>query len=47
VDERCVFIVNDIRLADFAVRGATKTNQRKRSWLFPLRGTHPSNGGLA
>jgi len=36
VDERCVFIVHDIRLADFAGRGVPKANQRKRSWLFPL-----------
>jgi len=36
VDERCVFIVHDIRLADFAGRGAPKANQRKRSWFFPL-----------
>src|SRR5271157_1976905 len=31
VDERCVFIVHDIRLVDFAERGAPKANQRKRS----------------
>ncbi|MGO8835914.1 MAG: DUF2179 domain-containing protein [Limisphaerales bacterium] len=36
VDERCVFSVHDIRLADFVDRGAPKANQRKRSWLFPL-----------
>ncbi len=38
VDERCDFIVHDIRLAHFARRGAPKAKQRKRSWLFPLEG---------
>jgi uncharacterized protein YebE (UPF0316 family) len=38
VDERCVFSVHDIRLADFARRGAPRDNPRKRSWLFPLEG---------
>jgi uncharacterized protein YebE (UPF0316 family) len=38
VDERCTFIVHDIRLVDFARRGAPKANQRKRSWLFRLEG---------
>jgi uncharacterized protein YebE (UPF0316 family) len=47
VDERCVSIVHDIRLTDFAMREASKLNKRKRSWLFPLRATHPSKGGLA
>jgi uncharacterized protein YebE (UPF0316 family) len=47
VDERCVFIVHDIRLASFTTRGAAKANQRKRSWLFPLGGTPPSKRGLA
>ena len=37
VDEHCVFIVNDVRLADRAGRGAPKANQRKLSWLLPLR----------
>ena len=36
VDERCVFIVHDIRRADFAGRGGPKANRRKRSWLFSL-----------
>jgi uncharacterized protein YebE (UPF0316 family) len=36
VDERCVFIVHDIRLTDLAGRGDPKANQRKRSWLFPV-----------
>ena len=35
-DERCVFIVHDIRLADFARRGVTGANKRKRFRLFPL-----------
>ena len=47
VDERCVFIVNDIRRADFAKRAAGKINKRKRSWLFALGGAHRSKGGLA
>ena len=38
VDERCDFIVHDIRLAHFARRGAPKAKQRRRSWLFPLEG---------
>ncbi len=29
--EHCVFIVHHTRLADFAMRGATKPNKRKRS----------------
>jgi uncharacterized protein YebE (UPF0316 family) len=41
VDERCAFIVHDIRLADFAKPGALKASQRKRSWLFPLEGLGP------
>jgi len=48
VDERCVFIVSDIRLADIARRGARKANKRKdfRFFrLFPLRVTHPSKAG--
>ncbi len=36
VDERCDFIVHDIRQVDFAESGAAKANQRKRSWFFPL-----------
>src|SRR5215471_7058783 len=47
IDERCVFIINDIRRTDFARRAAGKINKRKLSWLFPLGGTHPSKGGLA
>ena len=41
-DERCVFIVHDIRLADFAMRGAANTSPRKASWLFPFRAANPS-----
>ena len=36
VDERCDFILHDIRQVDFAECGAAKANQRKRSWFFPL-----------
>jgi uncharacterized protein YebE (UPF0316 family) len=38
VDERCDFIVHDIRLAHFAGRGAPSAKRRKRPWLFPLEG---------
>ena len=37
VDERCVVIVNDIRLADRAGRRAPKANQRRLWWLLPLK----------
>lgn len=38
VDERCDFIVHDIRLTDFS-RGEThKSKEGKRSWLFGLEG---------
>ena len=47
VDERCDFIVHDLRPTDFARRGAGGANQRKRSWLVPLVGRQPSKGGLA
>jgi uncharacterized protein YebE (UPF0316 family) len=46
VDESCVFIVHDIRRADFARRATANVNTRKFSWLF-LRGTRRSKGGLA
>jgi hypothetical protein len=45
--ERCVFIVHDIRLADFAMRGAPKANKRMRSWLIPSGVPHPSKRGLS
>jgi len=47
VDERCVFIVHDIRRADVAKRGAPKANQRKRSWLFPLEGLASFKSGIS
>ena len=47
VDERCVFIVHDIRLADFARRGAPKANPRKRSWLFPLEALASFKRGIS
>jgi uncharacterized protein YebE (UPF0316 family) len=47
VDDRCVFIVHDIRLADSAMRGAAKANKCKRSWRFPLGVTHSSKGSLS
>ena len=47
VDERCDFIVHDIRLADFARRGAPKANKRKRSWLFPLEALASFKRGIS
>ena len=44
VDERCVFIVNDIRLTDFARRGAAKASKPALLRLFRLALTHPSKG---
>ena len=44
VDERCDFIVHDIRLADFATCGAAKADERPRFQLFPLGLTQPSKG---
>jgi uncharacterized protein YebE (UPF0316 family) len=47
VDERCDFIVHDIRLAHFARRGAPKAVHRKRSWLFPLEGLASFKRGIS
>lgn len=47
VDERCVFIVNDIRLTDYARRGAAKANKPTLLRLFRLALTHPSKGRLS
>ena len=47
VDERCVFIVHDIRRADVAKRGAPKANQRKRSWLFLLEELASFKSGIS
>ena len=44
VDERCDFIVHDIRLADFATCGAAKADERPRFQLLPLGLTQPSKG---
>jgi len=38
IDERCAFIVHDIRTADLAMAAASKGNKRNRSWLFALEG---------
>ncbi len=38
VDERCAFIVHDIRGADFVTSRAPKAHPRRRPWLFPLEG---------
>ncbi len=35
VDERCVFIINDIRQAGLARRGPPTANKPKPLWLFP------------
>ena len=47
VDERCVFIVNDIRVTDFTKRAAAKTNQRRLFRLFPSGRAQASKGSLA
>jgi uncharacterized protein YebE (UPF0316 family) len=47
VDERCDFIVHDIRLAGFAKPRAPKANKRKRSWLFPLEGLASFKRGIS
>ena len=47
VDERCAFIVHDIRLAHFARGGTPKPNQRKRSWLFPLEALASLKRGIS
>lgn len=44
VDDHCVSIVHDIRLADLANRGAANSNKRKLSWLFPAGGVHRPKG---
>jgi len=46
VDDRCSFIVHDIRLTEFAGRGAPKANRREPSWLSPL-GLAPSKSGIS
>jgi len=47
VDERCVFIVHDIRLAEMAARKMGNASHRKRFWVFPSLGMHRSKGPLA
>jgi|ERR1035438_1217725 uncharacterized protein YebE (UPF0316 family) len=47
IDERCDFIVHDIRLAGFAKPGAPKANRRKRSWLSPLEGLASFKKGIS
>lgn len=47
VDERCDFIVHDIRLADFAKSGAPKAHERRRSWLFPIQGLTRFKRGIS
>ena len=46
IDERCVFIVNDIRLADFAGREAAKANDQKIFRLFRSAGSLLSKARL-
>jgi uncharacterized protein YebE (UPF0316 family) len=38
VDDRCAFVVHDIRLTDFAERTAPSATQLKRRWPFRLEG---------
>ncbi len=47
VDERCVFSVHDIRLADFVGREAPKANPRRRSRLFPLEALASFKRGIS
>jgi uncharacterized protein YebE (UPF0316 family) len=47
VDDRCVFIVHDIRLTDFAGRGTPKAANRKRSWLLSLEGLASFKRGIS
>ena len=47
VDERCDFIVHDIRLAHFGRRGAQKAKPSKRSWLLPLPGLASFKRGIS
>ncbi len=47
VDERCDFIVHDIRLAHFGKRGAQKPKVSKRSWFFPLEGLASFKRGIS
>jgi uncharacterized protein YebE (UPF0316 family) len=47
VDERCVFSVHDIRLADFVERGAPTASKHKRSWLFPLEALASFKRGIS
>ena len=46
-DERCLCIVHDLRLVDFARRGVAKANKHKRSWLFPLEGLAALKRGIS
>ncbi len=47
VDERCAFIVHDIRLTDFARRGTQKAKPRQRSWLTSLKGLASFKRGIS
>jgi len=47
VDQRCDFIVHDIRLAHFGRRGAQKAKPSKRSWLLPLPGLASFKRGIS
>ena len=44
VDERCVFIVDDIRRAGFARRATAGAKKRNLSWLIPLGDMHRPKG---
>ena len=47
VDERCDFIVHDIRLAHFAKPEAPRASKRKPWWLFPLEGLASFKRGIS
>jgi uncharacterized protein YebE (UPF0316 family) len=47
VDNRCTFIVHDIRLTDFAEHSTSPATQLKRSWLSALAGIAPSKSGMS
>jgi uncharacterized protein YebE (UPF0316 family) len=47
VDERCVWVVNDIRLADCARHSAPKANRRRLAWLLPVEALATFKRGIS
>jgi uncharacterized protein YebE (UPF0316 family) len=47
VDERCAYIIHDIRLTGVATSGAPKTSERLRSWISPLKSCTWHKRGLS